>query len=600
MCILRVLRCIKENLVVFWCIHVYFTFISRKYFVFFPSEPRPKVPSFKLKFRSSTKHDSKSFLKEKSRRSLFESGGDGTSKSSVGNTKNKQIMLVEDKSTEHKLKNYSHVEWSLTYIEEDGVLLLIFATSEGKGKLELGKTFPYGKVRNLEYEDSDSSIIFLEVESSGGIRRVQVDEGNLVPDVCHPKSLRKDMQTKNNLIVALRPYVTGEMMSTEAETPPKKSRKTKPEHKKYQKRQISNDEDLDVLEFEEEEDDEQQLEIVPPGGQISSGVLTSEQNRIRENIARTKLVRKGQLFHLPISSIQRPPIDPETGRRTLEIREPHAVHVQNLKSKMKINPHATVVPFLVMVDPEQCPTVADFKYSSSDDYTYYVIGGSHSAEARRQLVKEYPLTPFFKYAECKVYAGLTHEEAKLLAWDHNNDNDYRQKMSCIERIRFFHHEYLDALQRFGPKLNPGLRRQCLLEVGIAVDESTKSEGLRKYDSWFQLAFRTGEVWDLQDRIFGMWERKEVKGQRAKKAKVDPQVEMKTKSRKSDLFIEELAEDMKLLPWRSLQGIKDDRLLISVLSRVAAKEFSLDEMVTELQKYVKLKCFSLFLCISFDN
>ena len=83
---------------------------------------------------------------------------------------------------------------------------------------------------------------------------------------------------------------------------------------------------------------------------------------------------------------------------------------------MKINPHATIVPFLVMVDPDQCPTSADF-------------GGSHSAEARRQLVKEYPLTPYFKYAECKVYAGLTQEEAKLLAWDHNNDNDYIQKMS---------------------------------------------------------------------------------------------------------------------------------------------------------------------------
>ena len=47
---------------------------------------------------------------------------------------------------------------------------------------------------------------------------------------------------------------------------------------------------------------------------------------------------------------------------------------------MKINSHATVVPFLVMVDPDQCSTVADFKYSSVDDYTYYVIGGSHSTE----------------------------------------------------------------------------------------------------------------------------------------------------------------------------------------------------------------------------
>ena len=64
------------------------------------------------------------------------------------------------------------------------------------------------------------------------------------------------------------------------------------------------------------------------GGQLSSSVLMSEQNKIRENIVKTKLVCKGQLFHLPITSIQRPPIDPLTGRRPLEIREPQVVHVQ--------------------------------------------------------------------------------------------------------------------------------------------------------------------------------------------------------------------------------------------------------------------------------
>ena len=81
----------------------------------------------------------------------------------------------------------------------------------------------------------------------------------------------------------------------------------------------------------------------------------------------------------------------------------------------------------------------------------------------------------------------------------------------------------------------------------------------------------------------MWERKEVKGQRSKKVKLDSQVEMKSKSRKSDFIIEELPEDMKLLPWWSLQGINDERLLVSILSRVAAKEFSLDKMVNEFQK-----------------
>ena len=156
-----------------------------------------------------------------------------------------------------------------------------------------------------------------------------VDENNLVPECCSPKVLRKDIQTKNNLIVALRPYVIGELMVAQAETPPKKSRKSNPENKKYQKRHKPNEEEEEeIIEFvEEEEEEEQELEVVAPGGHLSSGVLSSEQNRIRENIAKNKLVRKGQLFHLPICSIHRPPIDPESGRRPLEIREPHAVHV---------------------------------------------------------------------------------------------------------------------------------------------------------------------------------------------------------------------------------------------------------------------------------
>ena len=61
------------------------------------------------------------------------------------------------------------------------------------------------------------------------------------------------------------------------------------------------------------------------------------------------------------------------------------------------------------------------------------------------------------------------------------------------------------------------------------------------------------------------------------------VRITLRQRKSDLIIKELPEDMKLLSWRSLQDIKDERLLVFVLSRVVVKEFRLDEMVTEFQK-----------------
>ena len=166
----------------------------------------------------------------------------------------------------------------------------------------------------------------------------------------------------------------------------------------------------------------------------------------------------------------------------------------------------------------------------------------------------------FKYVECKIYVGLTIEESKLLACDHNNDNDndYKQKMFSIEWIRFFHHEYLDVKQKIGTKLYPTLRRQCLHEVRIVVDDAIKPDGIRKYESWFQLSFRDGEVWKLQDQIFMMWENKEVKGERQKQYKVDTQLELKpTTTKKIDLTIEEVVDDMKLSLSRAMQGIKDE-------------------------------------------
>ena len=93
-------------------------------------------------------------------------------------------------------------------------------------------------------------------------------------------------------------------------------------------------------------------------------------------------------------------------------------------------------------------------------------------------------------------------------------------------LDFFTTSTLTGKSKFGPKLYPALRRQCLHEVGIVVDDAVKSDGIRKYESWFQLTFRDGAVWDLQDQIFTMWENKEVKGQRQKKSKVDPQLGLK--------------------------------------------------------------------------
>ena len=130
----------------------------------------------------------------------------GTSKSSVGQP---QVKTIEGKT---EVKYFPKVEWSLAYSEENEVLLLIMAKSEGKGKLEQGKMFTYGSMWNVDYEDRESNNLILDVQSAASKRRVVVDETNLVVDYCTPKVLRKDIQTKNSLIVALRPYLSGELM----------------------------------------------------------------------------------------------------------------------------------------------------------------------------------------------------------------------------------------------------------------------------------------------------------------------------------------------------------------------------------------------------
>ena len=56
-----------------------------------------------------------------------------------------------------------------------------------------------------------------------------------------------------------------------------------------------------------------------------------------------------------------------------------------------------------------------------------------------------------------------------------------------------------------------------------------------------------------------------------------------KGKKIDYTIEEAVENMKLMPWRALRGIKDERLVVSVLSRVISKEHSLDDTALELSK-----------------
>ncbi|MCO5547183.1 hypothetical protein L7F22_000626 [Adiantum nelumboides] len=126
-----------------------------------------------------------------------------------------------------------------------------------------------------------------------------------------------------------------------------------------------------------------------------------------------------------------------------------------------------------------------------------------------ELAAEYEHVDTYKTAMCWVYAGLTDEEAKVLALDHNIDSDFRLEMSFIQKIRFFHNECVDTIKRGGnvdDNFRVALCEKCGLEVKKKGGRgASQKPNTKQYDNYFQLAFRDGKIWDLQEEIFKLHE-----------------------------------------------------------------------------------------------
>ena len=81
-----------------------------------------------------------------------------------------------------------------------------------------------------------------------------------------------------------------------------------------------------------------------------------------------------------------------------------------------------------------------------------------------------------------------------------------------------------------------------------------------------------------DEIFTLWENVGIKNQRVKKVK--PLI---CGTSKTNPDLKHLPDDMTITTWRSIEGVKDDTLIISILSRVRSGELSMEEMCDEFKK-----------------
>ena len=160
-------------------------------------------------------------------------------------------------------------------------------------------------------------------------------------------------------------------------------------------------------------------------------------------------------------------------------------------------------------------------------------------------------------------------------------------MTFIQRVEFIHSEFEEKCGGDRVNVTADFRKACCMEIGYQIEEKTNSKGgkwnkhsdlFRGVDNIFQLAFRTGDVWRLIDEIFGMWEDIAIKNQKVKKSK-----SFICGNSKLAPEMKHLPDDMTITPWRAMQGVKDDKIVKTILSPVRSRELSLEEMSEEFQK-----------------
>ena len=66
--------------------------------------------------------------------------------------------------------------------------------------------------------------------------------------------------------------------------------------------------------------------------------------------------------------------------------------------------------------------------ANKDDYHFYVIDGNHFACSREDFVKEFPQNKMYTRIQVWIYTRLMIQEAKILGWCHNMDNEFQKLM----------------------------------------------------------------------------------------------------------------------------------------------------------------------------
>ena len=81
--------------------------------------------------------------------------------------------------------------------------------------------------------------------------------------------------------------------------------------------------------------------------------------------------------------------------------------------------------------------IEEFDMKHKDAYKYELLGGQHTALARKEIAKKFPDYMLLQQIHAEVYIGLTNDEALRLASRHNVNGHFVHRMT--------HRDYVSQL-----------------------------------------------------------------------------------------------------------------------------------------------------------
>jgi len=315
------------------------------------------------------------------------------------------------------------------------------------------------------------------------------------------------------------------------------------------------------------------LEKVPTHLEAQKSMSQASRMQYQEDLL-TRCAIQIDTITVDIGSLHPPIRDRNADLPPYQVRHIQEYFLEQLTKRMGVfGASALATPFVLLVDPDMCASREEFDLAKKNEYRYYVIGGNHSACAKADLALTSPQYGAYRRVSAWIFAGLTVQEARNLAWGHNIDSEFRSQMSTIQRLNYIHLRFLEN----GGQASQELKRECAMEIQLKDWGNRKdTDVLNANDNLFQLAFRKEPIWGFVSKVFDKWEACEIKGQKVKETK---------KPKTKEIAIESKApyEDMKLTEWKLMQPLKDADVVIPVLQRVINKELSLQEMGQEFKR-----------------